>query len=73
MNTITAQVLPANPRPVDRCINTGRVRIGIAHIPTPRPTYEPDAQRLQAALLEPRTQVEPSTWQSIAAAVYRWC
>lgn len=49
----TATHLPT-PRPPARSVppyHTGKVAIGIAHVPTQRPAHDRDALRLQDALL----------------------
>lgn len=57
MNTLTAGIHSTNPRhnrPVDRCTNTGRVLIGIAHVPranTGADSMTRDALRIQSALI----------------------
>jgi hypothetical protein len=72
MNTITAQILPASPRPVDRCHNTGRVVIGLAHQRPPAPLDSRDALTLQRALLDPRTAQRPSLLGQLFGGIYKW-
>jgi hypothetical protein len=72
MNTITAQILPASPRPVDRCHNTGRVVIGLAHQRPPAPLDSRDALTLQRALLDPRTAQRPSLLGQLLGLIYQW-
>jgi hypothetical protein len=72
MNTITANVLPASPRPIDRCKNTGRVRIGIAYIPPAPKDIGSEAERLQRALLDPRTARPAKAWERVVGALVAW-
>jgi hypothetical protein len=72
MNTITANLLPASPRPIDRCVKTSRVTIGIAYVPTPRRQIGSEAERLQRALLDPRTARPAKAWESVVGAVVAW-
>lgn len=51
--------------------NTGRVQIGIAHIPKPQPMTA-DQERMQAALLDPRTAAPQSLTQRLLGAIWRW-
>lgn len=72
MNTITAHILPASPRPVDRCVHTGRVVIGLAH-QRPLPAIESrDALTLQRALLDPRTAQPPGLLGLLFGRLYQW-
>ena len=72
MNTLTATVLPAANRPIDRCVNTGRVRIGIAHQRRPMPLDERDALTLQRALLNPRTAHPSGPLGRIFGGLWQW-
>jgi hypothetical protein len=72
MNTITAPILPASPRPVDRCVNTGRVQIGIAHQRPPARIDGRDAITLQRALLDPRTAQPAGPLAQIIGRVWQW-
>lgn len=49
--------------------NTGRVLIGSTYIPRP-PRLSADAERIQAALLEPRTQQPASGFRRLLG--YLW-
>ena len=42
--------------------NTGKVRIGLAYVPTPRPYHDRDALRLQDALLR---NVRRTDWDGV--------
>lgn len=54
-----------------RCLDTGRVVIGIAlTVPKP-PEATQHGELLQAALLDPRTAQQPSTLARIAGALWR--
>lgn len=55
-----------------RCHDTGKLRIGIAHIPAPRPIHERDAITLQSALLEPRTARPQSRIQQLLGGLWKW-
>ena len=72
MTTLLADILPASPRPADRCVDTGRVRIGIAHQRPPQPIESRDALTLQRALLEPRTAQPPTLAGLIFGRIYQW-
>ena len=72
MNTITAPILPASPRPVDRCVNTGRVQIGIAHQRPPARIEARDALTLQRALLDPRTAQPAGLLERMFGRVWQW-
>ena len=72
MNTITAHILPANPRPEDRCVHTGRVVIGLAHQRPPQPIDSLDALTLQRALLDPRTAQPPGLLGQLFGRLYQW-
>lgn len=74
MNTISANVYPAHARPIDRCKNTGRVRIGIAHVPraSGADSLSADAMRIQSALLDPRTAQPQTILQRLTGAVLNW-
>lgn len=72
MNTLTADILPANPSWSHRCFNTGRVSIGIAHIPRQNNVFSGDAVKLQAAFLEPRTAEPAGAVRRLAAVVWGW-
>ncbi len=48
------------------------VRIGLQYIRPPMPITG-DHIRLQAALLEPRTNLPPSLIARVLAPLYRWC
>jgi hypothetical protein len=70
--TITTNILPASPRPVDRCHNTGRVVIGLAH-QRPLPAIDSrDELTLQRALLDPRTAQHPSLLGQLFGGIYKW-
>ena len=72
MNTITAQILPASPRPVDRYVHTGRIAIGLAH-QRPLPAIDSrDALTLQRALLDPRTAQRPGLLGQLFGGIYQW-
>ncbi len=47
------------------------VRIGWAYVPKPAPLTA-DHERVQAALLEPRTQHPPTLVQRVLASIVRW-
>lgn len=72
MITLYADILPASPRHADRCFDTGRVRIGLAHIPTAAPVMSRDAEKLQRALLDDRTAHQPGLLATIANEVWKW-
>lgn len=72
MNTITAHILPASPRPADRCVDTGRVQIGIAHQRPPARIDTRDALTLQRALLDPRTAHQPGRLAAFFGALWKW-
>lgn len=55
-----------------QCIDTGRLVIGSAYVPPPSPVFA-HAERLQAALLDPRTQKEPSPLRRFAGRIWAWC
>lgn len=55
-----------------RCTDTGKVRIGIAHVPAPRPIRERDALTLQSALLEPRTAQQQTFFQQLIGSIWKW-
>ena len=58
--------------PIARCHDTGKVRIGIAHVPrTPR-TLPKDAEALQEALLNPRTAKELPLHSRLLGALWKW-
>jgi len=58
--------------PVARCVNTGKVRIGIAHVPRPAAWMTRDGETLQRALLEPRTAGRQTAVQRTLGAIWRW-
>lgn len=59
-------------RPAHRVpFNTGKVQIGIAHIPKPA-ALTADHELVQAALLEPRTTQPQSCLQRLFGRVWRW-
>lgn len=72
MNTITAHILPASPRPVDRCHDTGRIVIGLAHQRPPAAINSRDALTLQRALLDPRTAHPPGLLGQLFGGLYKW-
>lgn len=72
MITLYADILPASPRHSDRCFDTGRVRIGLAHIPTAARVESLDALKLQRALLDDRTTHQPGLLATIINGVYKW-
>lgn len=72
MITLYADILPASPRHADRCFDTGRVRIGLAHIPAAAPVVSSDALKLQRALLDDRTIHQPGLLASLINGVYKW-
>jgi hypothetical protein len=75
MNTLTANVYPAHARPIDRCKDTGRVRIGIAHVAKQAhggDSLSRDALRIQAALLDPRTAQPQNALQRLLGAAWKW-
>lgn len=72
MITLYADILPASPRHADRCFDTGRVLIGLAHIPTAAPVESLDAIKLQRALLDSRTTHQPGLLASLINGVYKW-
>jgi hypothetical protein len=72
MNTITANILPARPTLADRCVNTGRVRIGIAHQPRQRLQPTRDMEALQRALLDPRTARPAGLTARLIGGVWSW-
>ena len=51
--------------------NTGKVQIGIAHVPKP-PPLTADQERMQAALLERRTASPQSLIQRLFGRIWRW-
>ena len=55
-----------------RCHDTGRIRIGIAHIPAPRQIQGRDAITLQSALLEPRTAQPQTRIQQLLGGIWKW-
>jgi len=60
------------PRVVNGRVETCRlVQIGCAHQPK-LPALSPDAESIQAALLEPRTARPLPLFNRIAGAVWRW-
>jgi hypothetical protein len=72
MTSITAHILPASPRPVDRCVHTGRVRIGIAHVPPAPAEISRDAATLQRALLDPRTTQPAGLALQLLERIIKW-
>lgn len=72
MITLYADILPASPRHADRCYNTGRVLIGLAHVPAPARVESLDALKLQRALLDDRTTHQPGLLATIANEVWKW-
>jgi len=54
------------------CVNTGKLRIGIAHVPRQRIDLTGDSLRLQSALLDPRTAQPVSRVQRVIGAIWRW-
>lgn len=72
MNTLTADILPANPSWGHRCVNTGRVSIGIAYIPRQNNVFSNDAVKLQAAFLEPRTAEPVGVFKQIVGRILKW-
>lgn len=72
MITLYADILPTSPCHADRCFDTGRVRIGLAHIPAPARVESLDALKLQRALLDDRTAHQPGLLASIVNGVYKW-
>ncbi len=58
--------------PLARCYDTGKVRIGACHIAQPSRVISRDAERLQAAMLDPKTASEPSIFQRLLSAIWRW-
>lgn len=51
--------------------HTGKVQIGIAYIPTPQPLTA-DQERMQAALLDPRTARPQSFTQRLFGRIWSW-
>jgi hypothetical protein len=72
MNTLCTPILPASPRPIDRCVDTGRVVIGLAHQRPPMAPESRDALTLQRALLDPRTAHQPGLLGLIFGRIYQW-
>ena len=72
MNTITATILPPKPRPIDRCVHTGRVVIGLAHQRPLAPIDTRDALTLQRALLDPRTAQTPGLLGQLFGGLHQW-
>lgn len=52
------------------CVDTGKLVIGRAHIPQPPRVISRDAETVQAALLDPRTNHKPSTLARVAGALW---
>lgn len=52
-------------------LDTGRVVIGRAYVPPPPRIVSRDAERLQSALLEPKTAQPLPLVQRIAGAIWR--
>lgn len=74
-----------DPKPLDRvesmprvfmagreCIDTGRIVIGRAYVPPPAPIFE-HAEKLQTALLDPRTAREPHPIKRALGRLWAWC
>lgn len=53
-------------------VHTGKVAIGAAHIPPAPRLVSKDAERLQTALLDPRTATRPALWRRVLAPFWRW-
>lgn len=53
-------------------VHTGKVAIGAAHIPQPSRELGKEAERLQTALLDPRTAQRPALWRRVLAPFWRW-
>lgn len=53
-------------------VNTGRVRIGLCHVPAAMPIRGMDAYLLQSALLDRRTSVPVSMVLRVLAPLLRW-
>lgn len=51
------------------CTATDKVVIGCAYVPKPKRDMSFDAETLQTALLDPRTQQKPTIW----GRLWRWC
>lgn len=60
-----------SPRAASLATTATGLRIGIAH-QRPLPAIDRDAQRLQTALLEPRTARPLPQLQRVLGAVWRW-
>ena len=56
-----------------QCVSTGKVVIGRAHIKPAPAELGKEAERLQAALLDPRTAEQPALWRRALAPFWRWC
>lgn len=56
-----------------QCVDTGRVVIGCAHIRPAPAELGKEAERLQTALLDPRTAQEPALWRRALAPFWGWC
>ena len=54
------------------CVDTGRVVIGRAYVPPPSPIFD-HAEKLQTALLEPRTAHEPHPVKRALGRFWSWC
>lgn len=54
-----------------QCVHTGAVAIGCLHQPRP-PVATKDGERLQEALLEPRTAQPASALARVAGALWSW-
>lgn len=67
--TTQHRIVTAAGRP---CIDTGKLVIGIAHVPGPIKQFSRDQERLQAALLEPKTAIPATALHRLAGAVWQW-
>lgn len=69
----SVRILKLVPVASTYCVDTGKVVIGRAYMPPSPRVVSKDAETVQTALLDPRTQQEPTPLRRIAGRMWAWC
>lgn len=69
----SVRILKLVPVASTYCVDTGKLVIGSAYIPPSPRVVSKDAEHIQTAFLDPRTQHEPAAWRRALAPLWRLC